>query len=107
MFVFCQLCEFLPKVQFDWLVKKYEGNKYVKKFTCWHNLMVMLFGQISHREGLRDLVVSLNAHKSKFNRLDFGESVTRSNLSRANEQRDPRIFEDMAYLMVKKAETFG
>lgn len=102
-FVFSQLCEFLPKVQFDWFVKKYEGNKYVKKFTCWHHLMVMLFGQISHRESLRDLVVSLNAHKSKFNRLGFGESVTRSNLSKANEQRDPRIFEDMAYLMVKKA----
>ena len=102
-FVFSQLCDFLPKNQFDWFVKKYEGNKYVKKFTCWNHLMVMLFGQLTHRESLRDLVATLNAHKSKFNRLGFGKSVTRSNLSKANEQREAKIFEDMAYLMVKTA----
>ena len=102
-FVFSQLCDFLPKNQFDWFVKKYEGNKYVKKFTCWNHLMVMIFGQLTHRESLRDLVATLNAHKSKFNRLGFGKSVTRSNLSKANERREAKIFEDMAYLMVKTA----
>lgn len=90
-------------VKFDWLVKKYEGNKYVKKFTCWNHLLVMIFAQLTRRESLRDLVSTLNAHRSKFNRLGFGESVTRSNLSKANEQREPRIFEDMAYMMVKEA----
>lgn len=104
-FVFSQLCEFLPKVQFDWLVKKYEGNKYVKKFTCWNHLLVMLFAQLTNRESLRDLVATLNAHKSKFYRLGFGESVTRSNLSKANEIRDVRIFEEFAYIMVEKARS--
>ena len=93
-FVFSQLIDFLPKEKFDWLVKKYQGNKYVKKFTCWNHLLVMIFAQLTQRESLRDLIASLSAHKSKFNRLGFGESVTRSNLSKANEQRDPRIFED-------------
>lgn len=102
-YIFSQLCDFLPKNQFDWFVKKYQGNKYVKTFTCWNHLLVMIFAQLTHRESLRDLIATLNAHKSKFNRLGFGESVTRSNLSKANEQREAKIFEDMAYLMVKTA----
>ena len=102
-FVFSQLIDFLPKEKFDWLVKKYQGNKYVKKFTCWNHLLVMIFAQLTQRESLRDLIASLSAHKSKFNRLGFGESVTRSNLSKANEQRDPRIFEDFAYILVEEA----
>ncbi len=63
----------------------------------------MIFAQLTHRESLRDLISTLNAHKAKFSRLGFGSSVTRSNLSKANEQREARIFEDMAYLMVKEA----
>ena len=102
-FIFTQLCDFLPKTQFDWYVKKYDGNKYVKSFTCWNHLMIMIFAQLTHRESLRDLVNSLNPHKPKFNRLGFGKSVTRSNLSKANECRDPRIFEDFATLLIKQA----
>ena len=37
-YIFSQICDFLPKNQFDWFVKKYQGNKYVKKFTCWNHL---------------------------------------------------------------------
>jgi hypothetical protein len=63
----------------------------------------MLFGQLSNRESLRDLVCTLNAHRSKFNRLGFGESVTRSNLSKANEIREVKIYEDLANLMIVTA----
>lgn len=104
-YVFTQLCNFLPKNQFDWFVKKYEGNKFVKSFTCWNQLLVMVFGQLSNRESLRDLVQTLNAHQSKFNRLGFGKSLTRSNLSKANEIREVRLFEDMANLMIRTARS--
>lgn len=104
-FVFTQLCRFLPKRAFDCIVEKYEGNKYVKSFTCWNHLLVMMFGQLSNRESLRDLVSTLNAHRSKFYHLGFGQSVSRSNLSKANELREVRIFEDLANLMISTART--
>lgn len=104
-YVFTQLCSFLPKNQFDWFVKKYEGNKFVKSFTCWNQLLVMVFGQLSNRESMRDLVQTLNAHQSKFNRLGFGKSLTRSNLSKANEIREVRIFEDMANHLIRTAQS--
>ena len=95
-YVFTQLCSFLPKRIFDCLVDKYEGNKWVKSFTCWHHLLVMVFGQLSNRKSMRDLIVTLNAHRPKFYRLGLGKSVTRSNLSKVNEVREARIFKEYA-----------
>lgn len=102
-YVFSQLVGFLPRKYFEWLVSKYEGNKYVKSFSCWNHLLVLLFGQLSNREGLRDLIVTITPFKSSFHHLGFGKSVTRSNLSKANEVRDVRIFQEFADRMVEIA----
>ena len=102
-YVFTQLVDFLPRKHFEWLVTKYEGNKYVKSFSCWNHLLVLLFGQLSNREGLRDLIVTLTPFKFAFHHLGFGKSVTRSNLSKANEVREARIFQEFADRMVATA----
>ena len=99
-YVFTQLVDFLPRKNFEGLVKKYEGNKYVKSFTCWNHLMVLLFGQLSNREGLRDLIVTITPFKSAFHHLGFGKNVSRSNLSKANEIREVKIFQEFADKMV-------
>ena len=99
-YVFTQLVDFLPRKHFEWLVTKYEGNKYVKSFSCWNHLLVLLFGQLSNREGLRDLIVTLTPFKFAFHHLGFGKSVTRSNLSKTNEVREVRIFQEFADRMV-------
>lgn len=64
-YVFSQLVEFLPQRVFDRLVAKYDGNKSVKHFTCWNQLLCMLFGQLSSRESLRDLIIVIQAHPTK------------------------------------------
>ena len=104
-YVFAQLVEFLDRNHFNYLVRKYQGDKYVRHFTCWNQLLVMMFGQLSNREGLRDLIVALEAHWRKLYHLGMGKSVTRSNLSKANELRDYRIFEDFAYHLVAEARS--
>lgn len=102
-YVFSQLCDFLPTDHFKWLVKKYDGNKYVKSFTCWNHLLVLLYGQLSNREGLRDLIVSITPFKSAFHHLGFGKNVSRSNLGKANEIREAKIFQEFADKMVSIA----
>jgi hypothetical protein len=104
-YVFSQLCEFLPKRVFDGIVSKYNGNKYIKHFTCWNQLLVMMFGQLSGRDSLRDLTTGFEAHQNKFHHLGFGKNVTRSNLSKVNECREPKIFEDFANYIIAKAKT--
>jgi len=63
----------------------------------------MMFGQLSGRDSLRDLLVSIGPHKAKFYHLGFGKNVSKTNLALANEKRDYRIFEEFAYVMIKKA----
>jgi hypothetical protein len=100
-YVFSPLCQFLPKDYFEYLVDKYEGNRYIKTFTCWNHLMVLLWAQLSGGECLRDISGSLAAHKSKFYHLGFGKSVYRTTLSEANEKRNVDIFRLFAERMIE------
>ena len=102
-YIFSQLIEFLPQRIFDKIVMKYEGNKYVKHFTCWNQLLVMMFGQLSNRDSLRDLTNTISAHSGKSYHLGFSKNVTRSNLAKVNEKREPLIFEEFAYYMIELA----
>jgi hypothetical protein len=103
-YILKQLSQFLPKDYFEYLVVKYDGNKHIKTFTCWNHFMVMLWAQLTTRESLRDIVGSLNAHKSKFYRLGFGSSVCRTTLSEANEKRNIEIFRLFAERIVEIAQ---
>ncbi|MDE6649619.1 MAG: IS4 family transposase [Muribaculaceae bacterium] len=102
-YVFAQLVAFLDNFKFLRIVKKYEGDKYVKSYTCWNQLLTLMFGQLSNRESLRDLIVAMEVHTGKLYHLGIGKSVTRSNLSKDNEQRDYRIFEEFAFFMIGEA----
>ena len=103
-YVFAQLVEFLNKNKFRKLVDKYDGNHYVKHFTCWNQLLAMMFGQLSNRESLRDLIVALQAHQRKRYHLGLGrEPIAKTTLATANQNRDYRIFEDFAFYIMKEA----
>ena len=102
-YVFAQMVGFLDNFKFLRIVKKYDGNHYVKHFTCWNQLLTLMIGQLCNRESLRDLIVALNAHQEKCYHLGVGKHVTRSNLAKANENRDYRIFEDFAFYMMGEA----
>ena len=106
-FVFAQLVSFLNRNHFNYLVRKYEGDKYIKFFSCWNQLLTLMFGQLSNRESLRDLIVAINAHQKKSYHLGFGKHVTKSNLAKANQNRDYHIFEDFAYFLVNEARRKG
>lgn len=104
-FVFAQLVEFLNADKFRHIVDKYQGNRYIKSFTCWNQLLVLMFGQLCNRKSLRDLAMAIGAHRGKGYHLGFGSDVKLSNLSKANTNRDYRIFEEFAYYMVGKAQS--
>ena len=102
-YVFAQLASFLNRNKFNRIVVKYDGDKYVKHFTCWNQLLALMFGQLSNRESLRDLIVALEAHHSKCYHLGMGKNVSKSSLARANQDRDYHIFEEYAYYLVNEA----
>lgn len=102
-YVFAQLTEFLPRRVFDRIVKEHGGNRYVRSFTCWNQMLCMVFGQLTSRESMRDLMLSLEAHRPKYYHLGFGTTVSRRNLGTANEKRSYKIFEGFAYVLIEEA----
>ena len=105
-YLFSQLVEFLPKRVFDGIVKKYSGDKYVKTFTCWSQLLVMMYGQLSSCDSLREVICIIDAIKNKSYHLGFGSGdIKLSNVAYANANRDYRIFEEFAYYMINLAQS--
>lgn len=102
-YVFAQLVAFLNRSKFNRIVAKYGGDKYVKHFTCWNQLLAMMFGQLCNRSSLRDLITILDAHSNKCYHLGMGRNVSKTNLAYANQNRDYRIFEEYAYYLVSEA----
>lgn len=103
-YVFAQLIEFLDKDKFRHLVDKYNGNRYVKSFTCWNQLLALMFGQLSNRESLRDVVVALEAHHTKCYHLGIGRNpIAKTTFASANQNRDYRIFENFVFFMMEQA----
>lgn len=41
-YVFAQLTAFLNRTQFNNYVRKYDGDRYVKHFTCWNQLLAII-----------------------------------------------------------------
>ena len=41
-YVFAQLTAFLNRTQFNNYVRKYNGDRYVKHFTCWNQLLAII-----------------------------------------------------------------
>jgi len=103
-YIFSQIIEFIPRREFDKFVKLYNGNQRIRNLDCRDQLLAMIFGQLTNLRSLRGIVLCLNAHANLLYHIGFKVSnFTLSTLSRANENRDFRIYQDLAQLLIKKA----
>ena len=85
------------------LVQRYDAESKVRHFGCRQQLICMAFAQLTWREGLRDIATCLNARDEALYHLGFRERVAKSTLADANEQRDYRLWEDLAKGLMRKA----
>ena len=104
--VFAQLMEFVPKYEFQVCVDRYQGNRYVKGFSCWDQFLCLAFAQLTDRTSLRDIETCLRAQQAKLYHMGFRGRVSRSTLADANEVRDWRIFRDFAQVLIGRARDF-
>ena len=103
-YVFAQLFEFVSHNDFLKCVSKYNGNYKTKHFSCWKQFLCMAFGQLTHRESLSDTILCLNANSTKLYHLGIGKTISKSTLSKANENRDWRIYQDFALILIAEAK---
>lgn len=104
-YIFSQVMDTIVRYQFNQCVARYQGESWVKHFSCWEQFLAMAFGQLTHRESLRDIVVCLSAKRDTLYHLGFRAPVIRSTLAYANENRDWRIYRDLAQLLIFQARS--
>ena len=97
---FAQVMKGLPRDSFQKLVDHHGGDRFTKKFRCWHQLQAMVYGQLAGVSSLRELEAGFNQHRNHHYHLGAIE-VRRSTLADANDdQRKPKIFADTVRLLI-------
>ena len=99
-YVFSQLISLIPKYEFDKCVKRYNGNNKTREFRCWSQYLCMLFGQLTYRDGITDIINCLEAHQHKVYHFGIKKVVSVSTLTRANENRNWKIYQDFAQVLI-------
>ena len=98
--VFSQIMDFLPLREFRKCVERYRGNYKVQKFSCMDQFLCMAFAQLTYRESLRDVEACLRAMQSKLYHMGIRSRISKSTLADANENRDWRIYDDFAQVLI-------
>ena len=103
--VFAQIMELISHNEFNRCLERYDGNQRVRRLTCWDQFLAMAFAQLTYRESLRDIEVCLGAHHNKLYHCGLSAPIKRSTLAEANENRDWRIYSDLAHSLISVART--
>ena len=103
-YVLSQIIELVDRKTLSRLVARYGAEERVRHFKCRQQFICMVFAQMTSRDGLRDIATCLNARPDTLYHLGFCEPVAKSTLAEANENRDWRIWEDLAKSLIRKAK---
>lgn len=103
--IFGELLKLVPRYQFEKAVKQYQGDRYVKSYTTWHQYITILFSQIKQKDSIRDIVTGWDAFESRWYHLGM-KDIRRSTFSDANNKRDYQIFESLFYHLLSRCRDY-
>ena len=97
-----QVLKSVPRRAFAQSVALHQGDRHVKKFTCWDQLVAMLYVQLAGAHSLRQLEAGFNPQVNHHYHLGTG-CVHRTTLSDANKKRSPLIFAQLLQALIAQA----
>lgn len=103
--IFGELLKLVPRYQFEKAVKQYQGDRYVKSYTTWHQYITILFSQIKQKDSIRDIVTGWDAFESRWYHLGM-KDIRRSTFLDANNKRDYQIFESLFYHLLSRCKDY-
>jgi hypothetical protein len=105
--LFSQLLQVLPRHKFDDLVKKHQAQRCAKGFTCYMQLVAMLFCHLARAESLREICYGLLSCGGKLQHLGLKKAPARSTLSYANAHRPPELYRDLFFTLLEHLRAQG
>ena len=100
--LFSQLLRQVPRNEFDQLVRAHQAEKGAKGFTCWTQLVAMLFCHLGRADSLREICNGLACCVGKLVHVGIGVAPKRSTLSYANAHRPAALFEDLFWKLATR-----
>jgi hypothetical protein len=101
--VLAQVLKLVSRWEFRQCVERYQGNRRVRRLTCWDQFVIMAFAQITARESLRDIETCLRALDTRLFHAGLRARMSRATLARANEGRSWHIWADLAQVFIAEA----
>ncbi len=93
--IFNQLIKFIDKSEIRKIAKHHGSERYVKKFTTYNHVVVMLFVAFEGYHSIREVILGLLANAHKLSHLGLSYLVRRSTFSEANQRRSSKVFGDI------------
>ena len=100
--VFNQLIKFIDKSEVRKIAKKHGAERYVKKFSTFNHVVVMLFVALEGYLSIREVILGLLANAHKLSHLGLSYLARRSTFSEANQRRSSNVFGDI-YMSVYRS----
>jgi putative transposase len=98
---FQEVLKHLPRGVFDRAVSAQQADKYRKSFSCWQQLVSMVYAQLSGATSLRTLQSSFNAHSAHHYHLGC-QPLRRTTLADANAQGNEIVFSAVAQALMQQ-----
>jgi len=105
--LFSQLLHHFPRTEFTQLVAKHQAERRAKGFTCWTQLVSMLFCHMAHADSLREICGGLACCLGKLRHLGIAKAPNKSTLSYANQNRPAALFEELFWTMLQRFRNNG
>ena len=100
--IFNQLITFIDKPEIRRIAKHHSAERYVKKFSTYNHVIVMLFVALEGYHSIREVILGLLANSHKLSHLGLSYLVRRSTFSEANQRRSSKVFGDI-YMSVYRS----
>ena len=100
--IFNQLIEFIDKSEIRKIAKHHGAERYVKKFTTYNHVVVMLYVAFEGYHSIRETIFGLLANAHKLSHLGLSYLVRRSTFSEANKRRSSTVFGDIYMSVYRK-----
>ena len=102
--LFSQVLSLIGRVEFAQHVKELKAERGTKGFSCWGQLVGMLFCQLAQAQSLREICDGLRCCLGKLHHLGLKEAPHRSTLSYANAHRPWELFEKTFYQVLETCQ---
>jgi len=105
--LFRQVLNLIPKREFEGIILKHAGDKHKQSFDSWAHFVSMIFCQLAQAGSLREICGGLKTCGGKLNHLGIETAPSKSNLSYANRHRDPGLFKEIFFMLLKHCQTIA